>query len=258
MESRIPSVQRVAPVFEREAAGLHGSRCLRDAGEVSPYPEWQSGPPCPARAGTHTARAGGNVCQLQEPLLSRSLAEIWADVLGVERVGINDNFFELGGHSLLAVRLFVRIRKWAGCDLPLATLFRSPTVRELAELLDPGSAAAPISGETSSDVSSSVQQWRSLVPIQPKGKRLPLFLMHAGGGNVLNYLPLLPHLGPDQPVYGLQPDSTGVSAPLLDCKIAEHTSQIRSVHPSGPYFIRRGVASDISSMARRLARRMKG
>ncbi|WP_369071252.1 phosphopantetheine-binding protein, partial [Burkholderia gladioli] len=75
-----------------------------------------------------------------------ALAEIWAELLGVERVGRHDSFFALGGHSLLAVRLVGRIAA-LGTELPLAKLFASPTLAGLAALiadrLDQGAAALP-------------------------------------------------------------------------------------------------------------------
>jgi acyl-coenzyme A synthetase/AMP-(fatty) acid ligase/acyl carrier protein len=65
----------------------------------------------------------------------RSMASIWAELLGVERVGLHDNFFELGGHSLLATRISSRIRRVFGVELPLAALFDEPTVAGLVRAL---------------------------------------------------------------------------------------------------------------------------
>jgi acyl carrier protein len=61
------------------------------------------------------------------------LAEIWADLLKVNRVSRHDNFFELGGHSLLAIRLISRMRQALEIELPLSALFEVPTVAGIAE-----------------------------------------------------------------------------------------------------------------------------
>jgi amino acid adenylation domain-containing protein len=65
----------------------------------------------------------------------RLIAQIWQEVLGLERVGIHDNFFDLGGHSLLAAEVHGKLRERMGTDLPLVELFRHPTVHALAQTL---------------------------------------------------------------------------------------------------------------------------
>ena len=66
--------------------------------------------------------------------LEQGIMEIWAEVLGVERVGVTDDFFSLGGHSLLATQVIARIRS-RYADIPLHSVFTSPTVAGLAEVL---------------------------------------------------------------------------------------------------------------------------
>jgi acyl transferase domain-containing protein/acyl carrier protein len=76
------------------------------------------------------------------------IVNYWREVIGVEQVGVSDNFFELGGHSLMAVQLLSRLRAEFNIELPLRSLFDSPTVAELALLISPDAGASPESATT--------------------------------------------------------------------------------------------------------------
>jgi amino acid adenylation domain-containing protein len=75
-----------------------------------------------------------------------ALAEIWAEVLGRERVGTGDDFFDLGGHSLLAVRITARTRTRLGVELPLSLLFTARTITAVAAALGEAEQAPAPSG----------------------------------------------------------------------------------------------------------------
>ena len=125
----------------------------------------------------------------------------------------------------MAVRLVDRIEKTFDRNLPLTTIFQTPTIEQLAHILHQKDAKP-----------SSL----SLVPIQPKGSRLPLFFVHDHGGNVIEYYALARHLGLEQPFYGLQPQGLdGITA--LFCRFedmaAHYIKEIRTVQPQGPYYI---------------------
>ena len=88
----------------------------------------------------------GQAYQAPRTELEATLAAIWAEVLKVEKVGVQDNFFELGGHSLLATQIASRVQKTLQRDVPLRAMFECSTVAELAEYID-GLAANEISAE---------------------------------------------------------------------------------------------------------------
>jgi acyl carrier protein len=64
--------------------------------------------------------------------IEQEIAKIWADILGLEHIGIHDNFFDLGGHSLRATQVIARLGKQFQIELPLRTMFEAPTVAGLA------------------------------------------------------------------------------------------------------------------------------
>jgi amino acid adenylation domain-containing protein len=76
----------------------------------------------------------------------RSIAAIWMDLLGISSVGGDVNFFDAGGHSLMLVRVQSRLRERFQVDLPIADMFRHPTIRTLARCLSERQAVASASG----------------------------------------------------------------------------------------------------------------
>ncbi|WP_422396269.1 amino acid adenylation domain-containing protein [Pseudomonas trivialis] len=94
--------------------------------------------------------------------LERQVAAIWAEVLGVEQVGLADHFFESGGHSLLAMQVISRLRHLLGTEVPLRTLFEQPRLQGFVEAL--------------SDPQASLT---SAPPILPVSRQRPLALSYA-------------------------------------------------------------------------------
>ena len=84
----------------------------------------------------------------EEPLaLGRRLAKIWSELLNIEQVDVHSNFFRLGGDSILASRLVARVRKEFRVELPLRSLFETPTLAELSAIIDQASRRPAPSGK---------------------------------------------------------------------------------------------------------------
>lgn len=156
--------------------------------------------------------------------LEQQLTKIWEKILGVQPIGVADNFFDLGGHSLMAVRVFSQIEKVLEKKLPLATLFRAPTIEEIARIMRE---------------ENQTKAWSTIVDIQPKGSRPPFFWIHTlggdGGGGFFYYRKLAELLGPDQPSFGIRSPQKPFSR--IEEMARFYIKEIQKFQPRGPYFL---------------------
>ncbi|WP_261898893.1 thioesterase domain-containing protein, partial [Mycobacterium marinum] len=145
----------------------------------------------------------------------QTLAAIYAQVLGLDRVSVDDSFFDLGGDSLSAMRVVAAINTTLNTDVAVRVLFEAPTVCALAQKL-----SAP---------ESSVE----IVPVEvlQDGCGLPLFCLPPGGGISWAYRNLGPYL--DCPIVGLQQLHDG---PESVRELARaYADAIQTYDPEGPY-----------------------
>jgi natural product biosynthesis luciferase-like monooxygenase protein len=178
----------------------------------------------PAPGSSQAVRSAESIAPRDE--LERTLVKVWEDALGVRPIGIQENFFELGGHSLLAMRVFSQLKRSVGIELPLASFLRAPTIEQLAEVIRRSEQTEPH------------REWRSLVEIEGRGSKPPLFCVHAHGGHVMFYRDLARRLGSDRPFYALQAQGVdGVLEPLTSFEqmATNYVEEIRGVQPHGPY-----------------------
>jgi enterobactin synthetase component F len=152
----------------------------------------------------------------------RRLAALFAEALGLPRVGAEDDFFALGGHSLLAVEMTLRIREEWGWDPGLGAIFEHPDVAGLARVIDEGARVA----DTGLGPLIRLSDGDPALP--------PLFVVHPAGGISWCYGSLARALSPRRVVYGLQAPALDMSQPLpesLDALAADYAARILAVRP---------------------------
>ncbi|MFE7722812.1 amino acid adenylation domain-containing protein [Nocardia rhizosphaerihabitans] len=160
-----------------------------------------------------------------------AVAEVFTEVLGVERPGLDDDFFSLGGNSLLATRVVHRLRERTGTELTVAAFFADPTVAGLADRLAAGPAG--LGGDLDAALAVTL-------PIRRGGSGEPLFCIHPVAGLAWAYAGLAPHLPEDRPIIGIQ--SPALTDPdfrpaTVDDLIDRYLAEIRAAQPQGPYHL---------------------
>ncbi|MDL2082004.1 amino acid adenylation domain-containing protein [Streptomyces sp. GXMU-J15] len=158
-----------------------------------------------------------------------TIAGIWAQVLGVDRVGVHDNFFDLGGHSLLATRVVVDARA-RGFHLLPKDILKTPTVAGLgAGLRLPGKAVRALSVPDPS--APEIVRLNPHVPGRPT-----LFCVHEIGGGTSAYAHLAHQLDGQVNVLGVDvpADGTAVERDITE-QAARYLAAVRELDPEGPY-----------------------
>ena len=157
--------------------------------------------------------------------LELKLANIWEETLNIRPVGVKTSFFDLGGRSLLAARMFMKISREFGKDLPLSLLFQAPTVEQLANELREQTKAG---------------SYATLVAIRPQGSRPPLFCVHGGAGSTLFLHRLSREMDPEQPFFGFEPegmDGRRFTRTSVEQMAKHYIEEMRKIQPEGPYHI---------------------
>ncbi|HYR11454.1 MAG TPA: AMP-binding protein, partial [Longimicrobium sp.] len=186
----------------------------------------------PAPDGASFARRGP---EPPRTIAEQVLAEIWAEVLGVPRVGRRDHFFDLGGHSLLAVRMVGRVRETLNPAATVDEVFAHPVLYELA---------ARLQGDG---------EWfgtNHAIPIRETGSEHPLFVAHDAVGIVFYGQILRPHLDAEIPVYALPgPLNDTDELASLDDVVTRLVRMMTEVQPEGPYRVAGWSAGGIFAYA---------
>ncbi|HME13722.1 MAG TPA: thioesterase domain-containing protein [Candidatus Acidoferrum sp.] len=162
---------------------------------------------------------------LQTEDVERRIQGIWAEVLGTSLPALEQDFFELGGESVQAVELFARLSGAFQTSLNASLVFEARTIRAQTDLLLDGRI--------------SVSDFTSLVAVQPRGARPPLFFIHTHDGTITYCRKFPKHLGADQPVYGLQAQALAGHPPhrSIEEMASQYIREMRRVHRDGPYHL---------------------
>ena len=126
--------------------------------------------------------------------LEETLASIWSEVLGVERIGRRDNFFELGGHSLLALKLLERVRG-QGWEMPVRSLFQHPQLESFARAIDTGDGQGKVEVPLNlipADCESITPEMVTLINLTPEEIATIEASVPGGASNIQDIYPLAP------------------------------------------------------------------
>ncbi|HET8680255.1 MAG TPA: amino acid adenylation domain-containing protein [Micromonosporaceae bacterium] len=157
----------------------------------------------------------------------QTVADVFAEVLGVARVGADADFFDLGGSSLQVAAVISRVRELTGVTLPMRDVYTTPTVAAVGAAL-----AGALTGDTAPD--------GLVLTLQAGGDKPPLFCVPHVFGSALGYRGLVRHLPDDQPLYALESPGLDDDTPPVDTMpelAAVYVAALRERYPHGPYVL---------------------
>jgi len=122
------------------------------------------------------------------------ISSFFEDLLGLNKISIDESFFDLGGHSLLVMKLIYKISERYSIDIPIVSIFKNPTIRKIAEIID-----------------SNEIEFDNLVPLNKSNSGKKMFLIHPSGGSIHWYTNLAEMLKTEYQVFGIQGDEYHIS-----------------------------------------------
>jgi thioesterase domain-containing protein/acyl carrier protein len=176
-----------------------------------------------ARAAEERAAATSTGSGDDDPV-SRTVAQVWQEVLNTPVSGADDDFFESGGDSLQAIAFTLGVEQALGLELPVTLINEAPSFGSFCNALRDGRAC----------------RYMPLVLLKPGHALPPVFLIHGVGGNVTEMLPMARQMTYPGPVFGIQARGLAGNDPphtRVEAMAADYLREIRSRQPNGPYYL---------------------
>ena len=191
--------------------------------------------------------------------LEKHLADVWAEMLKIDHVGVNQNFFQLGGSSLQAAMMTTKLSEDLGVHVPTALLFDLADIAKLAQRLVQlhememanrfgtesttaysQSALPSIHSSTGEESTAKAAMHPLLAPLKKDGERTPIFMVHPPGGIVICYRELAAQLDEEQPLLAIR--SRGLHGRekmpgTIQEMAADYIDAIKRAQPVGPYIV---------------------
>jgi thioesterase domain-containing protein/acyl carrier protein len=155
------------------------------------------------------------------------LLQLWEEILEFHDISLDDDFFLCGGNSLTAIELLIRIQRQFHINFPPNTIYRHPTIRQQAVLINKKVAETPTYHPI-------------IVPIREEGTLPPLFCIHYLGGWMTCYAELSPYIDSNRPIFGIRArglEPTETIPQTVEDTVREHVDAIKSVQKEGPYYL---------------------